>query len=211
MILPDPASETLTVNGSVIHSGGVFSQSRPVDQTTVAFLGISDGASAMKYRGVTLTSGDDLGQVEVSIRKVNPSQGVYCTTTGGSSPAYANRCYQITPAAPGAALVRLWALASELNGISSGLLSVYHYTAGNWVELLSDRAVGVAGDYAYAEGQTTGFSPFLLAQQSQAPTSIVLRSLSGDAVHAQGWWAAPVWLAAGILFWKSRLKRRKIQ
>jgi hypothetical protein len=115
----------------------------------------------------------------VSIRAVDLATE-FCTDTGGSSPSYAGRCYQITPTTDGAARVRLWALSSELNGIGESNLSVYRYTGSStWTELIDNRATGNdGGSYSYAEGDTLGFSAFLLGETNSVPTALHLQSFS---------------------------------
>ena len=84
----------------------------------------------------------------------------YCPNTAGNAPAYAERCFTITPTTNGAAQVRLWALTSELNGIAQGNLSVFRNIGGSsWVEQVTNRATGNdGGSFSYAEGDTPGFS-----------------------------------------------------
>lgn len=176
-VLPDPTSTDLTVEGEFNHTNGTLRQSQIINGTSATFLYIEDGASNIKYRGINIDasiSASNLGNVTASIRK--PAAGEYCTTSGSSSPPYAGRCYTITATNDGPAHVLLWALSSELNGISSSQLSVYRYTTG-WAELISNRARGTNGSYSYAEGDTPGFSSFLLGEENNGPTAIRLQVL----------------------------------
>jgi hypothetical protein len=121
-----------------------------------------------------------------SIKAVDTGSGEYCTTTGGSSPAYAGRCYEITPTTDGAAQVRLWALTSELNGIAQADLAVYRNNpvgSATWVELTTNASTGndVSGSYTYAQADTPGFSHFLLGQSGQAPTAVTLLTLRASS------------------------------
>jgi len=181
--LPDPASATFTVGGAVQHSGGRLRQETVVQNESVAFLEIGNGLGAIKYRGVTLSTSADLGSVSVSVRKINPDTGEYCNTSGGSLPSYANRCFEIAPTSGGSATLRLWALTSELNAIPTAALSVYHYTSGRWNELTNGRINGSQDEYSYAEGLTSGFSPFLLAREGYAPTAIHLNFFSARSTN----------------------------
>ncbi len=182
----DPAY-AFTVNGAFTHSGGTLRQVRPVNGASVAFLQITDsGGSLVKYRGLNLdttTSGANLGSTTVSIRAVDPASGEFCTTDGIGSPAYVKRCYTITPTTDGAAKVRLWVLNSQLNGILASNLAVYRNTPPNtWTELTTNRLTGSDGGiYSYAEGDTPGFSRFLLGQTGNAPTAIALQSFSSNS------------------------------
>jgi hypothetical protein len=131
----------------------------PAPLEAVEFLHIQNADSDIShYRGLNIDSnGQNLGAIEVSVREtvnwytVMNGDGVdtsqYCTNTGGSSPAYAQRCFTINPVSqPTAAVtVRLWGLTSELNGIAEGNLAVYrNFPAGSgaWVELVSNVGAG---------------------------------------------------------------------
>jgi trimeric autotransporter adhesin len=186
LTIADPAVHSFTVGGAVYHIGGTLRQTRPVNDASVPFLLIDDGAANVKYRGVHLdTTGDatDLGDVTVSVRAINRAVGEYCTTDGDSSPLYAERCYQITPTIDGPALLRLWALTSELNGINTTDLAVYrNFPAGgvSWVKL-AGGSPGVLGNYSYAEANTPGFSHFLLAHQDNGPTAVSLQQIQAQS------------------------------
>lgn len=189
MMVADPGTFLLTIGGTLTHDGGVLGQIRTVGSgTNVPFLQIEDGSSNVKYRGIeldTTTSGADLGSVTVLIRAIDPGAGEYCTMTGAGSPAYAERCYTITPTTNGPAKVRLWALsASELNGIAEGSLAVYRNVpdgSTTWVELTTTASTGNDGSsYSYAEADTPGFSHFLLGQQTLSPTAVNLQSFSSQ-------------------------------
>ena len=176
-----------------------------MNNAVVEFLHIQNAAAtATQYRGLQVNAtanAQNLGNVTVALRELN--SGEYCTTDGSTSPAYATRCYDITPAAqPGAAVrLRLYARsADQLNGIAGGSLSVYRYTPG-WTELITNRATGNdGGAYSYAEGDTSAFSPFLLGQTGSAPTAVALRAFSaGRASPASGLLVLAGVLLAGVL------------
>jgi hypothetical protein len=192
VVYPDAALDLANfgltaANGVTNH--GTLSQTLPVDgSTSVEFLHIQDGSANTKYRGLIICSGQNLGNVEVGVReKVNwhtvtngdgLDTNLYCTNTGSSSPAYAQRCYTITPTDQPAANVtlRLWGLSSELNGITQGNLRVFrNFPAGSstWVEL-TNPTTGSDGSYSFAQADTPGFSDFLLGQSGNAPTAIRL-------------------------------------
>jgi hypothetical protein len=83
--------------------------------------------------------------------------------------------------------VRLYALTSELNGISEANLAVYRNIppgSSNWVEVATNRNTGNdGGSYSYAEGDTPGFSNFLLGQADTTPTAITLRAVGSQPNH----------------------------
>ncbi len=184
MILANPTVNSFTVGGTVTHEGGTLQQTRPVNASSnVAFLEIDDGAATVKYRGMeisTVGSGANLGSTTTAVRAIEGSVGEYCTIDGATSPDYTKQCYEITPTTDGAARVRLWAPTSRLNGIAEGALAVYHYEGSSpWTELMTNAANGNdGGSFSYAEGETTGFSPFLLGETGQAPTAVSLQNIS---------------------------------
>jgi hypothetical protein len=158
---------------------GTMRQTKPVDNADVAFLEIRNSAgTSTLYRGVGIHSFSDLGDVTVTIKGLSP--GEYCTTTGAASPAYARRCFWIAATADLPAIVRLWAAGDELSSIAEGDLSVYHHVGGGiWTELLDSRATGTDGSgYFYAQGQTAGFSAFLLGEAGNGPTALTLQDLN---------------------------------
>jgi hypothetical protein len=161
-----------------VYSEGTMTQTQVVNNANVAFLDISNAAdTAVKYRGADVSSSDDLGEVTVSVREL--AEDEHCTTDGSASPAYARRCYEITAENDLPATVRLWSLLTDLNDIPVTSLSVYRRVPPNWVELTVNRTTGTDGaSYAYAEGDTPGFSYFLLGQQGLAPTAVTLLPLS---------------------------------
>jgi hypothetical protein len=183
-VVSDPATAVMTVGGTMSHSGGVLRQTQTINNTAVSFLQIEDGAATIKYRGVTLDAtpyGSNFGLVTVNIRAVDRVTQ-FCTNTGAMSGPYAGRCFDITPTTTGTALVRLYALTSELPG---GPFSpaVYHDTtgAGTWVQLTISAATGTVGAYTFAEAEATGFSPFLIGDIIETPTAVTLTSLSAHS------------------------------
>lgn len=174
--------DTMTNNGTLIQTKTAVSGSSPIP-----FLNITNsGATTTQYLGVDLTPNSNLGNVTVSVREIDSAAGEYCTTTGAASPTYADRCYTITPQTQptGTSTVRLYARSTdELNAIPGTDLTIYHNTGGStWTEL-TNRIFGIDGDYAYAQGDTTAFSPFILGQTgvSQAPTAVSLATLSATS------------------------------
>jgi hypothetical protein len=177
-----PAGATQPTVEGTLTNNGTLSQTRTVNAANVVFLEITDFSGATnKYRGteVDASAGANLGDVTTIIEVVDFTGGEFCTTTGMLSPVYADRCYGITPTTTGTAVIRLWALNSELNGIAQGSLAVYHNTGGNtWVELTTSQANGNdGGNYSYGEGEVTGFSPFLLADNN-TPTAVIVQSFN---------------------------------
>lgn len=220
LVVADPSTASLTVGGSVLHTGGVLQQERAVNDASVAFLEITDGAlptPAVKYRGVNLdtsASDENLGDVQVTIQAID--EGEYCTDDGAASPAYAKRCYTITPdfEPTGNVVVRLWALTSELNGITEGNLSVYRKPGVGipWVELTNRFTGNDSGAYSYAEGSTDSFSAFLLGDTNDAPTAVELLEVSSRLAPASpvvlGAAALLLGVSAAIIFRQARRKER---
>ncbi len=108
----------------------------------------------------------------------------FCTSTGAGSPAYAGRCFNITPTTSGAAAVTLWAPTSSVPASPR----VFHYSSGAWQELTGNAASGTAieGRLTWVRGDTTGFSPFLIAQTNGAPTAVTLQSFTAES-GGGGW------------------------
>jgi len=167
-----PAANLPTINGAMtVNTGGAVQQTQTVSNTTVNFLQISTSV----YRGVDLITTNNLGSTTVVITTtVNGG----CTATGTGSPAYATRCYEITPANNLSATVRLYALTStQLNSVPQANLRAYHYAAGSWQPLTTNASTGSAsGGYSYAQADTPGFSDFLLGGTT-GPTAVTLASL----------------------------------
>lgn len=180
LVMPEGATQP-TVEGTLTNNGTLM-QVRPVNNAAVPFLEILDFAGAtVKYRGVEVTSAADLGDVTVSVEKVNYSGDEFCTTSGDNSPVYADRCFTITPDTSDTAVIRLYALnPDELNSIAVAALAVYrHIPTVGWVELTTLQNTGTdGGAYAFAEGQTTGFSSFLLANTANSPTAVTLQTFT---------------------------------
>ncbi len=149
---------------------GVMEQTKSVPAAgTVEFLHIRNQASsATKYRGVDINPVSNLGNVTVAITAVDLAGGKFATSDGGTSPPYADRSYSISPQNNGPATVKLWALDGERNGIAVSDLAPYRYNSG-WSQLTSVTS-GSGGAYVWAQGDTAGFSTFLLGDKNNAPT-----------------------------------------
>lgn len=177
-----PQGFNLTVE-NFVYSAGTMEQTQVVSDTSVSFLEIRNLAwTEVKYRGVEVNTSNDLGTVTARVRELN--EGEYCTTdTILLTLPYASRCYEITATNNLAARVRLWSLNSDLNGILLDDLQVYRWVSPAWVPLTMSWTKGMDGDYSYAEGDTPGFSHFLLGRQGTPATAITLRhfSASGQA------------------------------
>jgi hypothetical protein len=200
-----PATNIPTITGTLtVQSGGALKQTRTVSNATVSFLQISSLTSTNKYRGVDLTTINNLGSTTVVITATASNT---CPLTDSGSPAYANRCYSITPTTNATATVKLWALTFELNGIAVSNLAPYHHDGGTtWVKLTSLSTGTDGGSYAFGQGNTTGFSPFLLGGPN-APTAITLIDFSA-ASTSNGYLllVAPIALALLIVGWRLRRK-----
>lgn len=167
----------------VVMNDGILRQAKSVNNTTQEFLHLTNIAGTVtKYRGVDITTTNNLGNVTISVRAINPGSGEYCTTNGAGSPVYAERCYTITAQNSNVALVRLWALNSELQGIPPVNLTVFRLAAGSWQELTTNATTGNdGGNYVYAQSETPGFSDFLLAESGNNPTALSIANVSAQA------------------------------
>jgi hypothetical protein len=185
-----PPGVRLTAERFVINLG-TLQQTQPVNDGDVAFLEIQNEAgTSTLFRGAEVSSSDDLGEVTVSIQGLTASQ--YCVEPDRDAPPFVQRCYDITTGASGVAMVRLWALTYELNGIAEEDLSVYHPSGideegpsvdhpngrSTLMQLTANRAAGNdGGSYAFAEGKTDEFSVLLLGLRDSLPTAVVLHRL----------------------------------
>ncbi|MCP4356885.1 MAG: hypothetical protein GY796_02570, partial [Chloroflexi bacterium] len=159
------------------------------------------------YRGVDLdtnSSSSNLGSTAVSVKAVDLATE-FCTVDGAASPDYAGRCYSITPTNNLAANVTLWALTSEVPSRVT-TPSAYHFSGGAWQEL-SGITRGTNASYTWVNGDTSGFSSFLMADRGSAPTAVSLQSIYADADTA----ALPVVMVlflltavSGLAFWQRR-------
>jgi hypothetical protein len=56
---------------------------------------------------------------------------------------------------------------------------VFHWSGTSWDQLTNNGSSGTDGSsYTYARGNTSGFSPFLLAQDGSAPNAISLQQFN---------------------------------
>lgn len=170
------AGNQLSVETALTNNGSLTQHKLVGGTGNVAFLEIpNSAATAILYRGVEISGGNNLGVVAVTVRELNT--GEYCTDTNNSSPPYARRCYTITPSNNLPATVRLYARTSdELNGIPEGNLAVFRFVGG-WNPLTTPITGNDGGAYSYAQGDTPGFSAFILGQAGTAPTAIGLSQL----------------------------------
>jgi hypothetical protein len=199
VVIPD--TNIPTVAGTlIVQAGGALKQTLDVNNAAVPFLQISTN----KYRGVDLTTLNNLGSTTVVITTTNSQT---CTTTGAGSPAYARRCYSITPTTNTTATVKLWALTSELNGILESTLAPYHYSVDTWVQLTNLSTGNDSGSYAFAQGDTLGFSPFLLGGPD-APTAITLSEFSATSTSNGYVWLLATSIVLALLIAGWRFSRR---
>jgi len=208
----DLAAFELTVE-NMIENMGMLRQTKAVDSGCTSaspcrFLNIRNIAgNVSKYYGVDIATGNNLGNVTVTV-KGNASS----CTVDPNSPTYVQRCYTITPGTNGPATVWLWALVSEQNGILQADLAPYRNVGGpNW-QKLANISTGNDGDqYVFGQGDTTGFSSFLLGDTNNGPTVVQLTSF--QAVSQQNiFWLFPLLLGllVGGLILRRGLKRGKI-
>ena len=201
-----PSNNSPTVVGAfTVNAGGTVQQTSVVNNGTVSFLQISTN----RYRGVDLTSLNDLGTVTVTIETVAPGG---CTDDSTASPAYATRCYRIDPTNDNAATVRLWALTSQLNTTLETNLKVFHWDGAAWQKLSTNASNGNDGGiYSYAQADTPGFSEFLLGGTT-APTAMTLSHLTAGPAPIN--WALPIiafslLLSSGAVLKRSRQRLRR--
>ncbi|MCB8991086.1 MAG: hypothetical protein H6664_07115 [Ardenticatenaceae bacterium] len=180
--------------GSVQHTGGVMAQTQAVGVGSAAFLQIEDGHGNVRYHGAeidTSGTGTDVGNATVRVQAL--AVGAYCTADGAASPLYARRCFEITvDGTNGPADLTLYAPASALGNVANNALrtiaqsdlALYRYTSSPWTELAG--ANGSSDGFAFATGQTPGFSHFLLAETGGggAPTAVTLQSLTTNSSTA---------------------------
>ena len=175
VILPNvgsiqPTAQDVTVNGTLQQSATTVS-------ALTRFMRLRNSANnADTYLGVDLTPVANLGTVVVLIEG---QESLSCTSSGTTSTPYAGRCYYITPTNTNVqTVVTLWALTLK-EEVTFPLPAVFHWntTTFAWEELPS-RSAGIVGEYSYATGTTTSFSPFLMAGSGQGPTAITLQGMS---------------------------------
>lgn len=172
-----PNGVTLTVEDSVINNGTI-QQISTINNGRVSLPLIQSSSNITRFVGTTLDTPNNLGDVTVTVRGLNA--GEYCTQTGASSPAYAERCFEITATNNNTATVQLWALNSELGPVAPGALAVYRYETGTgWSELANRVTGNDGGNMVYAVGDTPGFSHFLLGQTgANNPTAVTLTAFT---------------------------------
>jgi hypothetical protein len=165
---PQPTAQDVTVSGTL-------QQSATSVTGLTRFLNLRNAANnADTFLGVDLTPVSDLGSTTVMIEG---EESLTCTSSGGTSTPYAGRCFFITPTNTGVqTIVTLWALTLKEDA-TFPLPAVFRWDSLNWVEL-TNRSSGNVGDYTYATGTTTAFSPFLMADSGNAPTAITLQGLA---------------------------------
>jgi surface protein len=191
-VVINPA-QPLIVQGSFRHTGGVLQETRPVGADSVVnFLQIQTSGGSNVYRGVdldtTIPSSGNLDNVTVAVQAVDLVTE-FCTTGGAGSPVYAGRCFTISPDNNLPARVTLWALTSELNGIAEDDLAVFrNHPAGSdtWLVQPINASRGNDGNaYSFAQGDVSGFSPFLLGEATLYELSVVTVG-NGTAVPNSG-------------------------
>ena len=201
-----PATTSPTIAHEMVNNGTV-QQTRPVNAASVQFLTISTD----RYRGVDISTNENLGNVTVKIRG---NSGATCTNTGNTSPDYVSRCYEITPTIQGSAQVTLWALASEQNDIPTADLAPYRYTGSGWAKLTNISTGSGSNGYVFSRGDTTGFSAFLLGDTNFIPTAVKLHTTSATQTLPRLWFglvtAITLLLASWFLYKPQLTKTIKI-
>ena len=182
-------SGSLNISTRVVNSGTLH-QRHTLNNNSASFLNIGD------YRGVDITTTHNLGTVTVTLRI--PATGETCTNDAGS-PTYAARCFRIEAHNSAAATVRLWARTVELNGVTTPRVFRNPGGTATWNALTDNPSTGIQGDYTYAQGDTPGFSHFLIGTSENGPTAVkatpltahsglALAVLVGSALASLGLW-----------------------
>jgi hypothetical protein len=199
LVIPIANAPTVT-DTLMVNIGGALKQMRTVNNATVDFLQISTD----RYRGATLTTTQNLGDVTVIISTTTNGG---CTTRGASSPVYATRCFYLLPQNNGAATVKLWVLNSQLNSLTIDQILPFRFRDSDhtWVSL-SNVVTGTAShNYVFAQGDTAAFldrpqshAPeshnargFLIGGYPSAPTAITLQHMGArGAIPWEVWFRA---------------------
>ncbi len=195
----------VTVEGTVTNNGRM-AQTRTVNGGSATFLSIKNAiGDADKYRGVIVTSADDMGATTVVI-----GGNQDCTTK--SSDPLIRRCFNIGPTMDQNATVRFYYTYDELHGQTFSTLIPWHWTLG-WTavgDTYSRSATCDAGQQdCWLEAQNiTSYSPFGLGSGS-APTAVRLESLAANPIGSSNVTGLVVLLAllgivSGLLVWKRR-------
>ena len=202
VIVPDTNIPTAAV---AVTNNGTLQQTRTVNNANVQFLTISTD----RYRGVDIdTTGTaaDLGAVTVTVRG---NSGLTCPNAGGAAPVYAFRCFDITPTNQGAAAVTLWATTAEQNGILTSNLTPFRFSS-SWEQLTNVTNGTGSNNYIFAEGDTPGFSSFLLGDTNFSPTAITLEQVG--VIQGTSWlWVAltGLLLLVSAAWWVKRVARNQ--
>ena len=197
----DLLSFDIAVDEEVINNGTLMQTKQqntlgPIFQDAEILRIVPSSGAPTLYWGVNVDSAANLGNISVTLRETidwySPTaQYQFCTADGVTSPAYAQRCYTITVDSSAEATVTLWGQADELSGVAVSDLAVYRYDGSSWVKIdcanpgFCSSFPGAFIGYAWAKGETPGFSEFLLgdANEGMAPTAV---NLLGIEV-AQAW------------------------
>jgi hypothetical protein len=188
---------------------GTLQQTLLVDSPVepVAFLHITnEDESVTHYHGAEIETTADLGLVTVSIRQIDPDDGQTCTSEP-TSPAYANRCYTITPATNGPATITLWASQDDLGELDEAKLTIYRYVAPIWEALVDPLINNDGNGYISVTAETDGFSSFLIAENDGAPTAVSLIHLQTSSATNQWWLLLLIMVGASFALVRQRQKQ----
>jgi len=172
------ADGTLDLSGLDITVAGTLANNGSLRQTigvgageTGAFAHVGDGNGGYSYLGALLTdtSGAGLGSTTVTI-KGNQT----CPVSQGIEDPI-RRCFEVTPATPNEATLRLFYLTSELNGNNPATVLIFHEVDGVWsTEEGTYSREGDGGEYDWV--QVTGvdaYSPFTARDQNPTAVEII--------------------------------------
>jgi hypothetical protein len=175
-----------------ITNNGTLKQTLAVNAANVDFLFIQNpGGDETKYLGAVVdssSSGADLGIVTVSLREtfdwLSPtSHFQYCTSTGGASNAYAQRCFLIDAQpnpnlladSAASTMLGLYAPKDKLGSIPEENLAIYHYSSGVWTKLPNETPPNcLVANHCFVQGVTDSFSGFLIGHEANEPTAVNL-------------------------------------
>ncbi len=170
---------TPTVSGDM-ENYGTITQTQTVNNSTVNFLQISTD----KYRGVDITTSEDLGAVSVTIR------GNAADCTGDpTSPPYRTRCFRVDVETSDFYTADMTFYTTAVEDIIAND-TVYQYYADfeAWADVGTSSCDTVAGESCAADSVTLDAGPnfFVIAGLDDSPTAVNLSHVTASSGQS-GW------------------------
>ncbi len=169
-----------TVYGTLANAGQLHQEALVNGSSAVDFGMLTDGAGNIKYYGVTLGAGFDLGLTSVDI------YGSSINGTGNLTQSVGT-WFDINPThhvvTPTVVPVTFWYPAGALNGNDPATAQVYHYLGGGDWEYLPAISRGAEGTWHWLNVSATGFSPFLI-KSADKPTAVSAYQIAADGSPA---------------------------